>query len=214
MKWLTILFDLDNTLYAADTGVFSLVDRRIHRFLVEQLGMADHEARAFRAHAIHTFGTTLRGLMFYHTDIDPIEFLDFCHDIPLETYLSPNRDLRRILEQLPQRKWIFTNSDMKHTRRVLRLLGVDDLFDEFITIETTGFIPKPHWESYAEVVRRLGHPASRAVFVDDLVQNLEGARPWGFRTVWVARRPWRAPRVNGIHAIESILDLPDILNNL
>lgn len=214
MNVMTILFDLDNTLYAADTGVFALVDRRIHQFLVERMRMTEKEARAFRAHAISAFGTTLRGLMFYYPYIDPIEFLDYCHDIPLEQYLGPHPELRRMLEALPQRKWIFTNSDIKHTRRVLKILGIDDLFEHFITIETTRFIPKPHWETYAEVVFQLGHPPSRAVFVDDLFPNLVTARRWGFQTIWVARRPAQSQPVDGILKIQSVLELPAALSSL
>ena len=197
MRYRTLVFDLDNTLYSAESGLFDRVDARIQQFLIERLGMAPPRAAAFRARAVRCFGTTLRGLRLYYPAVDPMEFLDYCHDLPLHEYLAPDPDLRDLLKSFPQRKVIFTNSDRGHTRRVLELLGVADLFADWITIEVMGFIPKPLWEAYAVLVGKIGHPPSRAVYVDDLLKNLVPARRWGFQTVWIRRRPGSTPPGGG-----------------
>ena len=45
MEWMSQvrwgLFDLDNTLYPSDSGVFQAIGRRIHDFMAERLGMDD-----------------------------------------------------------------------------------------------------------------------------------------------------------------------------
>ena len=45
MEWMSQvrwgLFDLDNTLYPSDSGVFQAIGPRIHDFMAERLGMDD-----------------------------------------------------------------------------------------------------------------------------------------------------------------------------
>lgn len=214
MRWWTLVFDLDNTLYNADTGVFQLVNERISRYLTERIGMSSSKASAFRVHAIHHFGTTLRGLRVYYPEVKPLDFLEYCHSVPLHKYLAPDPDLRRLLERLPQRKIIFTNSDKGHTQRVLEILGIQDQFDAWVTIESLSFIPKPLWESYAVLTKIVGHVPSRAVYLDDMIINLKQARRWGFQTVWVTRNPNLRTRNGFPIAIPSIHELDDTLHRL
>jgi len=209
MMWTHWILDLDNTLYSAQTGVFDRVDVRIQQYLMDRLGWSEGRARAFRLHCIQHFGTTLRGLRIYYPELDPLEFLEYAHDVPLEDLLGPMPEVRSVLAALPGMRVIFSNSDRKHTARVLDLLGLSDLFEVCITIEDLGFIPKPHWEAYAMLVERLRAIPSRCVYVDDLLENLRMARRWGFRCVWVTHRTssGRSPEP-GIVAIPTVLDLP------
>lgn len=207
--WTHWILDLDNTLYSAQTGVFDRVDVRIQQYLMARFGWSEARARAFRLHCVQHFGTTLRGLRVYYPDLDPFEFLDYAHDIPLEDLLKPVPEIRSVLASLSGVRVIFSNSDRKHTARVLDLLGLADLFEVRITIEDLGFIPKPHWEAYATLVERLQAIPSRCVYVDDLLENLRMARRWGFRCVWVTHGmpPDQAPE-GGILVIPTVLDLP------
>ncbi len=208
--WTHLIVDLDNTLYSARTGVFDLVDARIQSFLTERLRIPDAQARALRVRWMSRFGTTLRGLRLYFPDVDPMEFMDYAHDIPLEAFLQPMPELRSVLQTIPVRRVIFSNSDRKHTVRVLELLGIADLFDGWITIEDLGMIPKPNWEAYATLVRRLHLIPSRSLYVDDLMRNVRMGHRWGFQCIWVhdgkAPTGRLAPRLVGIR---SILDLPE-----
>ena len=207
--WTHWILDLDNTLYSAQTGVFDRVDVRIQQYLMARFGWSEARARAFRLHCVQHFGTTLRGLRVYYPHLDPFEFLDYAHDIPLEDLLKPVPEIRSVLAALSGVRVIFSNSDRKHTARVLDLLGLADLFEVRITIEDLGFIPKPHWEAYATLVERLRAIPSRCVYVDDLLENLRMARRWGFRCVWVTpgTPPDRVPEA-GIIAIPTVVDLP------
>ena len=44
---------------------------------------------------------------------------------------------------LPQRKVVFTNAPQHYAYRVLYLLGIDDLFEEVFSVESSRFHPKP-----------------------------------------------------------------------
>ncbi|MDQ6956001.1 MAG: pyrimidine 5'-nucleotidase, partial [Mariprofundaceae bacterium] len=57
-----IIVDLDNTLYAADNGVFSRMDKRMTAFICHALNMKHAEANALRVRYWRQYGTTLRGL--------------------------------------------------------------------------------------------------------------------------------------------------------
>ena len=48
--------------------------------------------------------------------------------LPYQELLKADPELRRILESLPQEKWIFTNADIRHTETCLGILGIRDLF--------------------------------------------------------------------------------------
>ena len=76
----TWVFDLDNTLYPADSGIWPRIDERITLFLVELFGIDGQSARALHKHYYSRHGTTLAGLVEEHLDLTE-RFLDFVHDI-------------------------------------------------------------------------------------------------------------------------------------
>jgi len=49
-----------------------------------------------------------------------------------EDIIEPNPSLRKLLEDIDKTKvklWLFTNAYVNHGRRVVKLLGIDDLFE-------------------------------------------------------------------------------------
>src|SRR5688500_14857226 len=108
-----ILFDLDNTLYSEECGIFDLIDQRMSEWLITRLQVPEPEVLEFRKKYFLQYGTTLRGLMLHH-QVDPMDFLHFVHDVPVKDFLSIDLELRRALEDVPGRKIIFTNSDEAH----------------------------------------------------------------------------------------------------
>ena len=76
----TWVFDLDNTLYPPDSGIWPLIDERITLFLIDLFGLDGQSARALHQHYYLRHGTTLAGLV--EEEIDEAErFLEFVHDI-------------------------------------------------------------------------------------------------------------------------------------
>ena len=134
----TILFDLDDTLYPRQAGIMNEIRRLILRFMETRLGLSPAEADRLRHEYLQTYGTTMRGLQVNH-HIDPDEYLEFVHDIPLHDYLQANPALDLVLASIPQDKVIFTNASREHAERVLALLGVGHHFSRILDISDMDF---------------------------------------------------------------------------
>jgi putative hydrolase of the HAD superfamily len=182
------LFDLDNTLYPATSGLWEAIGERMNRYMVERLGLdpADvpRRRRGYRAR----FGTTLKGLASEFS-VDPLEFLEFVHDLPLERYLDYDAELDGMLARLPLRKVVFTNADAPHARRVLARLGLERHFERILDIHALDFVNKPEQGAYLRVLEILDARGGECVFLEDTPVNLEPARALGMRTVLVAGAP-------------------------
>lgn len=211
---MTVWFlDLDGTLYTDRTGLWPAISQRITRYLQARLGLSEADAWALRRRLVAAYGTTLRGLLAEFPAVaDPEDYFAFTHDLRLTDYLAPDPALREALQRLPGERWVFTNADAPHARRVLALLGVEDLLEGIIDIFATGLWPKPRPEAYRRALAIAGNPLpSATVLVDDRWQNLAGARAAGFRTVWVTREanPEQAREADAV--IEDIYHLPAVV---
>lgn len=185
MKFQTILFDLDATLYPAENGVWAEIGARIGLYLRERMGMPPDQTPALQKQYYIEYGTTLRGLQHHH-HIDPQDYLQFVHDIPVQTYLQPDPPLAELIRTLPQRKWIFTNSDYAHATRVLSALGLMDCFDGIISLESLDYECKPHPIVYQTALEITGTSDPRQVlYLDDSLRNLAPAKDLGIYTVHV-----------------------------
>ena len=76
----TWIFDLDNTLYSAETGIFDQVDKLMGLFISKHLNLEMTEAKKLQREYFKEHGTTLRGLMDNH-NIDPELFLNEVHKL-------------------------------------------------------------------------------------------------------------------------------------
>ena len=177
------IFDLDNCLYPASTGLFDLIDERMGAYIQRLLHCDAVEARRVQKAHFHQHGTTLAGLMKDH-GIDPHDFLDDVHGIPLDRIRADER-LARVLPRLPGRRFVFTNGDAPYARRVLGAIGIDRHFDGLHDIHASELRPKPDPHAYALLCARLGIDPARALFVEDMAANLRPAKALGMTTVWV-----------------------------
>ncbi len=200
------VFDLDNTLYPADTGLFAEVDRRIEAFMALRLGIPEDRIAALRAGYKARYGSTLGGLMAHH-GVEPREFLAFVHDVPLDGFLGPDPDLGRALDRLEGPKVVFTNGSAEHARAILERLGVGDRFLEVFDIAFADYTPKPRPHGYRKLLRALGRPGPGCWLVDDLVENLDTGHSLGMNTVRVGPDP-APPHLH----VASVKDLPERLS--
>jgi putative hydrolase of the HAD superfamily len=197
------LFDLDNTLYPHSCGLWDEIGNRINLYMIERLQMDPQEVGQRRDDFLRAFGTTLNALRRYYS-VDPDEFLDFVHDIPLEQYLLQDPDLDRMLERLRWRKTIFTNADAKHARRVLSRLGITRHFESIIDIHLLEFVNKPDRRSYLRALEFASARPVECVLIEDSLVNITAARALGITTVMVGG----GPESNGAdYHIERITDL-------
>ena len=177
------IFDLDNCLYPASTGLFELIDQRMGAYIERLLDVDPAEAKRVQKAHFHEHGTTLAGLMREH-QVDPHEFLEVVHDIPLDRINRDDR-LARNLGRLPGRKIVFTNADEAYARRVLEALGIGQHFAELHDIHAAELRPKPAEHGYRLLLERFGIDPAHAVMIEDMAQNLKPAKMLGMTTVWV-----------------------------
>jgi len=158
-----------------------------------------------------TYGTTMRGLMAEY-GVDSDDFLRYVHDVPLENYISPDPEIRRILQRFPQAKYIFTNADAHHASRVLRYLGIDDLFSGIVDILAVAPYYKPQPEAFRAALDIAGlEDPHGCVFLDDFPENLATATGMGFYTVYVGTNH---SEVNCHAQISSLLELEKLIPQL
>lgn len=204
-----ILFDLDNTLYSREKGVFDRINDRINGFMIRLTGKSPEEVKAVRRNYIDSYGTTLRGLMTHH-NVDPEMFLEDVHRVPLDGLLERDLGLRHMLSGIRLPKVIFTNATASHAVRVLNALGISDCFEDICDLESTGFFGKPHPQSYRTAALMTGSMMARTVFVDDLEVNVRGAIQCGMSAIKIG-----GPEPDAGHlAVERVQDLEHAFQGL
>ena len=175
MRFTTLFFDLDDTLYPASTGLWHAIKGRMNLYMIERLGIPESDVPFLREQYFKMYGTTLRGLEERHK-VDREDFLAFVHDLPLQEYLKPNPGLREVIASLPTRNLIFTNADVAHARRVLTTLQLEDLFETVVDVNAVSPYCKPMPESFAIAMELADEPDPRkCVMIDDLARTTRAA---------------------------------------
>ncbi len=183
------IFDLDNTLYRADNGIFAQIETRMTDYVMAFLKLSREDAYARQKDLYRRHGTTLSGLMREH-GAAPDEYLHYVHDIDLSD-LGPDAPLTAAIENLPGRRFVFTNGCRDHAARILNRLGMTHLFADVWDIRTMDFLPKPEPLAYDSVVAAGGVACKNAAMFDDIARNLVPARKLGMTTVWLKTdSPW------------------------
>ena len=177
------IFDLDNTLYRADSNLFAQIDTRMQAYVQRLLGVDAEEARRIQKAYYRDHGTTLTGLIKLH-DADPEEFLLDVHDIDLAA-IQADADLSKAISALPGRRFVFTNGCRHHAQRVLARTGLTDFFEDIWDIRTMRFAPKPLRQAYDHILDHSGVNPREAAMFEDIARNLVPAHALGMTTVWV-----------------------------
>ncbi len=183
----TLIFDLDNTLYQQASNFFVLIENKMNQYIQTKLQISITEAAKLRHEYYVTYKTTLNGLLKHHKNIDPLEFLDFVHDVPLQQ-ISANPKLRQTLSEFSQQKIIFTNSSVSHAQRILNHLELDTIFDGIVAIDTMNFIPKPHDYAYEALCSSHNINPNKSLYFEDLSENLLPAARLGMTTVLIENK--------------------------
>jgi putative hydrolase of the HAD superfamily len=207
----TIFFDLDDTLYPASSGVWRLIKERMNLFMHEKLEIPWDQIPLLRESYFHQYGTTLRGLQTHH-QVDVENYLSFVHDIPISQYIFPDKKIREIIESLPQRKFIFTNADAEHAKRVLNAMDLTDCFSGIIDIMSVEPYCKPMKPAFVIAQNITGEPdAGNCVLIDDLATTTKAGMEFGFFTVLFGKNS-DEQAANAF--LEDFSDLPAIISEI
>lgn len=211
-SYTTIFLDLDDTLYPKTNGVWDAIRDRIQAYMIEEVGIPAEMAPNIRKEYLEHYGTTLNGLIA-HFHIAPQDYLEYVHNIPLASYISPDLALRAMILRLPQKLMIFTNADRGHAERVLALLQIADQIDGIIDILALNLHAKPQPGAYKQAMLLAGEDnPRRCLLVDDRLTNLQPGSELGMTTVLV---DLPIPNAASDYCIPTITDLikaiPDLL---
>lgn len=210
MRFTTIFFDLDDTLYPSSTGLWNALKERMNLYMRDRVGIPEEDIPVLREQYFKMYGTTLRGLQARH-NVDAQDFLAFVHDVPLGDYLTPDPIQRRVIASLPTRNLIFTNADVHHARRVLAALELDDLFEFIVDINELSPYCKPMPESFAIAQELADEPDPRkCVMIDDLSRTTRAALDAGMASILYGTDE---PTVDASGAFKNWNDLPILLGD-
>ena len=114
--------------------------------------------------------------------------------VPLDEILKPDADLRKFLEEIDTQKvklWLLTNAHITHGKRVVKLLGVEDLFEgiTYCDYSADRLVAKPHKEMFSKAMTEAGATSvAECYFVDDSFANAKGAHAMGWNSVHYVER--------------------------
>ncbi|KAG5944408.1 hypothetical protein E4U59_007296 [Claviceps monticola] len=195
-----LFFDVDNCLYSPSTKVQDLMADLIDQYFAKHLELPWDEAVRLHKEYYTNYGLAIEGLVRHH-QIDPLAYNAEVDDaLPLQDIIKSDAELRRLLQDIDRSKfkvWLFTNAYVTHAKRVVRLLGVEDMFDglTFCDYSSRPLICKPDPKMYQKAMQEAGvSDVKDCFFVDDSYLNCTKAKDFG----WAAA-----------HLIEESSPLPD-----
>ena len=153
---------------------------------MRHLELPPEDARQLHAKYYKDYGLAISGLVKYHK-IDPMAYNREVDDaLPLDDIIKPDPRLRRLLSDIDRstvKLWLFTNAHITHAQRVVRLLGVDDMFEgvTYCDYSKEPLLAKPHTDMFKKAEQESGAAgAKECYFVDDSLLNCRhaGARGW------------------------------------
>ena len=180
------IFDLDNTVYDINAGVFEKISSRITDFIITVLSVTREEANIVRSNMYKKYGLTLTGLMREY-GIAPDEYLDYIHDVT-HPELKYDEQLKLNLKNLTGRKFIYTNASKNHSKNILSVMGIEAEFEKILDIKATQYLPKPDPKSYNIMLKAFGISGDQignSIFIEDTAKNLRPAKSLGIKTVWI-----------------------------
>lgn len=194
-------FDIDNCLYPKSTQVHDHMARLINEFVVKHLSLTPEDATFLHQKYYKDYGLAIEGLSRHHK-IDPMAFNREVDDtLPLDDLLKPDPELRELLERFDKSKvkmWLFTNAHITHGRRVVKLLGIEDLFEgiTFCDYSEKRIVPKPLPAMFDKAEREAKiTDHNKIYYVDDSWLNCKDA----FARGWL----------NTVHLVEPQVPLPE-----
>lgn len=182
-------FDIDNCLYSKSKRVHDHMSKLIDIYFMKHLSLDQSEAFRLHQEYYKNYGLAIEGLVRHH-QIDPLEYNSQVDDaLPLEDILSPDPELRKLIQDIDTSKvklWLFTNAYVNHGKRVVKILGVDDLFEglTYCDYNSNPLLCKPSEAMFRKAMKEAGvEDMDQCYFVDDSKLNVDAAQKLGWHAV-------------------------------
>jgi len=154
----------------------------IDEYFANHLSLSWEDAVRLHKEYYTTYGLAIEGLVRHH-EIDPLDYNAKVDDaLPLEGIIKPSAELRELLEDIDKSKvtlWLFTNAYVTHGKRVVKLLGIDDLFDglTYCDYGKAPLICKPSEEAFKKAMADAGVTASKDCYFVGMLLCPSGCFP-------------------------------------
>ena len=183
-----IIWDLDGTLYRFDELFKDACNRAAAQAASTILARYTYEeayVRTVQSEIDHGFS-----LRWFHDETGlPFEDMHFLyHDSVDEKVIARNDEMADALRALHLPSVILTNASRGWVTRILKHLGMDDLFDEnlILALEDADFVPKGRGTTgFERALSILNIDPANVLMVEDLPKNLEVAKSTGMKTALV-----------------------------
>ncbi|KAI9688044.1 MAG: hypothetical protein M1822_001549 [Bathelium mastoideum] len=161
----------------------------IDQYFQDNLFLSQEEANQLHTRYYRDYGLAIEGLVRFHK-VDPLEYNSRVDDaLPLEDIIRPDPKLRQLLLDMDTTKvklWLFTNAYITHGKRVVKLLGVDDLFEgiTYCDYAAEPLLCKPHADMFRKAQREANVTSPNdCYFVDDSAINLTAGEAFGWTCI-------------------------------
>jgi len=188
----SIVFDLDGTLYVCPE-IADEIRSATETLVAETRGVSLKKARKLLCNArsrltevLEEEPTLTRTCIELGIEVPELH-RNMQEQVHPERYLESDPILYALLDSLRTSYglYLYTNNNFSLTRKILSLLGVEDLFVRQYTIEFT-WRPKPDAESFHRVMEDIGGPPESFLFVGDRHQvDLKTAEAIGIPTLLI-----------------------------
>ncbi len=180
-----IIWDLDNTLYKFNNALKHHCNIAAARAVIDcGLDLEFDAALQIATQSERTYNYSLHEFILNHG----FEYKDLhhpFHDYIDESLILPIDGLAQNLRQFNAPQSILTNASQSWTMRVLKILGMNDIFDLdlIFCMENFNFSPKARNNDGLHLaINKLGHNPKDIIFIDDLPRNLKKAKETNVQT--------------------------------
>lgn len=205
----TWIFDMDYVLYPPETGMLDQVYDKFGVFMANKLDWPFDRAMAQHKVYKDEYGDAFIGWS-KHLGVDvnaewqkhSMTLLDF-------SVLKRCEQTLHNLESLEGRKIIFTNGPCEYANRVLKEIGLDNVFEAISTVTNRGIKRKPEQNAYDHLLNTFGLTPKSCIFVEDTEKNLKPAKEMGMTTVLI-----NVPNVDEAYIDYHYATLLDFLHDI
>jgi pyrimidine and pyridine-specific 5'-nucleotidase len=133
----------------------------IDQYFMKHLDLSQSDAYDLHQRYYKDYGLAIEGLVRHHK-IDPMQYnIEVDDALPLDTILSRDPKLRQLLEDIDTSKvklWLLTNAYSTHGKRVVKILGVEDMFEglTFCDYGADRIVCKPYPEMFFKAMEEAG----------------------------------------------------------
>jgi len=224
----TIIFDVDDTLYDVGTGFTA------HRngegaqgFMVEKFNFPSMEAaKVVRDEYFEKYHSTAKALEMAERDgrFPCCNKIDPCNDdenifqakdlaeywaanLDFSILNGPYEELRDIISSIPLNVIGFSNGPRKYVIRVLRELGLWELFGEDKLYAVDDVLPycKPEKEAFDIIFNKLNIRPESCIMVEDSMKNTRMAKKLGMKTILIVGKGRKYDKVTSQASSEAAL---------